>query len=63
MLRKVEDILFRVSPYPFILGSEYFVDKYGLLADKDASSADSVVHLECVTAAQFRVFLKLMFPM
>ncbi|KAJ3521430.1 hypothetical protein NMY22_g12326 [Coprinellus aureogranulatus] len=58
----VENVLFRVSPYPFVLGSEHFVQKYDLLADKDECGAERVINLDGVTAAQFRVLLKFLFP-
>ncbi|KAJ3537548.1 hypothetical protein NMY22_g5546 [Coprinellus aureogranulatus] len=57
----VEDVLFRVSRYPFLLGSEHFVTKYGLAVSNGCDS-QSAVRLEGVTAADFRVFLKFLFP-
>jgi hypothetical protein len=59
---QVEGVLFRVSRYPFFLGSQSFAEKYGLLVDKDEGGPKTIAQLEGVTAAQFRVFLKFMFP-
>ncbi|KAF6761082.1 hypothetical protein DFP72DRAFT_31366 [Ephemerocybe angulata] len=53
----IDGKLFRVSRYQFIVGSEHFSATYGLAEDKD------IVHLEGITHAQFRTFLKILFPM
>ncbi|KAF5317382.1 hypothetical protein D9611_003707 [Ephemerocybe angulata] len=52
----VDGKLFRVSRYQFIVGSEHFSATYGLTKDKD------VVQLEGIAHAQFRTFLKILFP-
>ncbi|KAF5317387.1 hypothetical protein D9611_003708 [Ephemerocybe angulata] len=59
----VEGKLFRVSQYQFITGSQYFTEKYGLSTIADNDGPESVVQLpDVVSAAQFRVFLKMLFP-
>ncbi|KAF6761084.1 hypothetical protein DFP72DRAFT_31358 [Ephemerocybe angulata] len=59
----VEGTLFRVSQYQFITGSSYFSQKYGLPNIADNDGPESVVQLpDMVSAAQFRVFLKMLFP-
>ncbi|KAF6747367.1 hypothetical protein DFP72DRAFT_608905 [Ephemerocybe angulata] len=59
----VEGKLFRVSQYQFISGSRYFSEKYGLSNTADDDGPESVVQLpNVVSAAQFRVFLKMLFP-
>ncbi|TEB38088.1 hypothetical protein FA13DRAFT_722632 [Coprinellus micaceus] len=59
----VEDVLFRIPQYPFRVGSQYFIEKFGLSLRDGTNAARGVVTLPGVTAAQFQVFLKLLFPM
>ncbi|KAJ3506467.1 hypothetical protein NMY22_g17241 [Coprinellus aureogranulatus] len=59
----VEDVLFKVSQYPFHVGSQYFVEKYGLSQSDDDVGVDSeAIKLKGVTVAQFRVFKQFLFP-
>ncbi|KAJ3536849.1 hypothetical protein NMY22_g5854 [Coprinellus aureogranulatus] len=57
----VEDVLFKVSQYPFHVGSKYFVEKYGLSQSDDDASVEAI-ELKGVTVAQFRVFKQFLFP-
>ncbi|KAF5317388.1 hypothetical protein D9611_003709 [Ephemerocybe angulata] len=57
----VQGRLFRVSRHQFIIGSKYFSDKYHLGGREDEGTTD-IVPLDGVTAAEFRVFLRIVFP-
>ncbi|TEB38101.1 hypothetical protein FA13DRAFT_723524 [Coprinellus micaceus] len=57
----VQGVLFRVPRLPFILGSRYFTEKHELRSN--GVEAEPVIHLQSVSAPQFRVFLKFLFPM
>ncbi|TEB38102.1 hypothetical protein FA13DRAFT_1725734, partial [Coprinellus micaceus] len=59
----VQGILFRVPRLPFILGSRYFTEKHGLHSNGVEAAAEPIIHLRSVSAPQFRVFLKFLFPM
>ncbi|KAF6761080.1 hypothetical protein DFP72DRAFT_31340 [Ephemerocybe angulata] len=60
----VERKLFRVSRHQFIVGSEYFAEKYrlGLPSRDDRGTDINTVVLQGVTAVQFRAFLRIVFP-
>jgi hypothetical protein len=58
---QVQGVLFRVPRLPFILGSRYFTEKHEL--HSNGVEAEPVIHLQSVSAPQFRVFLKFLFPM
>ncbi|KAF5317381.1 hypothetical protein D9611_003705 [Ephemerocybe angulata] len=57
----VQGTLFRVSRHQFTIGSKYFSEKYHLGGGDDEGTTE-IVHLDGVTAAQFRVFLRIVFP-
>ncbi|KAF6761101.1 hypothetical protein DFP72DRAFT_880087 [Ephemerocybe angulata] len=57
----VQGKLFRVSRHQFILGSKYFSEKYHLGGGDDEGTTDTV-QLDDITAAEFRVFLRIVFP-
>ncbi|KAF6761085.1 hypothetical protein DFP72DRAFT_31402 [Ephemerocybe angulata] len=57
----VQGKLFRVSRHQFIIGSKYFSEKYHLGGGDDEGTTD-IVQLDDVTAAEFRVFLRILFP-
>ncbi|KAF5317150.1 hypothetical protein D9611_003719 [Ephemerocybe angulata] len=54
----VEQRVFKVSRHHFVVGSEYFAKLHGLREDDD----DDIIQLEDVTVDQFRVLLKILFP-
>ncbi|KAJ2919948.1 hypothetical protein MD484_g470, partial [Candolleomyces efflorescens] len=54
----VEGVCFKVPRYQFVVGSSYFAGK--LQSDKDGDGTP--IALEGATASQFRVLLKLLFP-
>ncbi|KAF6761083.1 hypothetical protein DFP72DRAFT_842730 [Ephemerocybe angulata] len=57
----VQGKLFRVSGHQFITRSKYFSEKFHLGGGDDEGTTD-IVPLDCATAAQFRVFLRIVFP-
>ncbi|RXW15173.1 hypothetical protein EST38_g10675 [Candolleomyces aberdarensis] len=58
----VEGSIFKVPRYQFVIGSTYFAEKLGSTEPSDNESNEAPVTLEGATASQFRVFLKLLFP-
>ncbi|KAJ2924522.1 hypothetical protein H1R20_g12546, partial [Candolleomyces eurysporus] len=58
----VEGHIFKVPRYQFVIGSTYFTEKLGSTELGDHESIAAPVTLEEATASQFRVFLKLLFP-
>ncbi|KAJ2931487.1 hypothetical protein H1R20_g5548, partial [Candolleomyces eurysporus] len=58
----VEGCIFKVPRYHFVVGSTYFAEKLGSTELGDNESNAAPVSLEGATASQFRIFLKLLFP-
>ncbi|KAJ2924544.1 hypothetical protein H1R20_g12554, partial [Candolleomyces eurysporus] len=58
----VEGTIFKVPRYQFVIGSTYFAEKLGSTDLSDKEGDEAPVILEGATASQFRVFLKLLFP-
>ncbi|KAJ2919951.1 hypothetical protein MD484_g473, partial [Candolleomyces efflorescens] len=58
----VEGINFKVPRYQFVIGSTYFAEKLRSTKAGDSEVDEPTVTLEGATASQFRVFLKLLFP-
>lgn len=67
LFHQVEQRLFRVPRYHLVAGSEHFAQRYSLLSQptlgNEAMDPKNAVVLEGVTAAEFRTFLKICFPM
>jgi hypothetical protein len=62
-LPQVEGYVFRVPRYQFVIGSSYFAGKLAFAERSDDGGDEAPVTLEGATASQFRVFLKMVFPM
>ncbi|KAJ2919949.1 hypothetical protein MD484_g471, partial [Candolleomyces efflorescens] len=58
----VEGINFKVPRYQFVIGSTYFAERLESIKAGGSEAEEPTITLEGATASQFRVFLKLLFP-